>query len=953
MGGSSARRSYNSFGVNSRSVTARVLGAWIKGAVRRPVRALVVILTLLLMTVGMSGALVAGDMLDRLFVADAQAQWGEVDVEVTSGESGIFEESVARRIGTVAGTESSAWAPRLMLRSAVASGSSREPDASVWGLGAEEQSFAPLSAVQGTGDVLQLGPDKVMINERLSERLDVGVGAPLTMVLGVPEVWLDQPGTDTPLRLPAEAVVFTATISGVVADSGVADLGRTPNVLLRRDVLQNVIDFKGYVTHLHLAAEGDADDLIRTIGPQLRLDDLVAAPVAEDALEIADDEGGQFRSILLTLAVLVVAAATVAATQMLIGLAEDRSREIAVLRALGVPGRAIVRLVTAESLVYAVIAVAIGLILALPVAEFFAARLSDHFASLSAGRGREQVALRPVVDAGTLIAGVIVVAVAAALAGRSAGRRLAAVDVDELLRGPLVRLPQPPLTARRPIVVAMLGSLLLGAGLLGGDASDALRYIGLTLMLTAWWLHRRRLTNDRTRLDRRVAVLALVWATLGAGALADFSQGYETGFAILVVAGIVTTVAVTVLLLGRFRAVVGWIRAYAPRGHWQASLRTAGAYADAASGKSGRLVATFGIVLFVAVSLEVLGSATAIDVDRQSGGFDVVAESTVGMETLDVGEIEGLGAGAAVPSSTVPEDRFGTASPDDEDEDIVRLRYPVRMIAVTPAFVTTQQFRLADGAPRYESAAAALDAVMADRNKAVVDRYSRPPGAAIGDDVVIDLGLGPRRYELVGVLDTFLVGGVLVAPEEYIDLTASTGSTLLFGAAADDTTPKALAENVSVWGRGVGVNARTMEDVAADVVSANRTFTDTFALMLLLALIVTLVAVAAVLVRSARERRPYLGVLRAIGLQRGTVAAALAAEPITVALVGGVAGLLGGLVVLRLLFAVGFSDLAFVVDWARVLVVLGGLAVVLVILCTLSAWPLVPRDPSEALRELA
>jgi hypothetical protein len=79
---------------------------------------------------------------------------------------------------------------------------------------------------------------------------------------------------------------------------------------------------------------------------------------------------------------------------------------------------------------------------------------------------------------------------------------------------------------------------------------------------------------------------------------------------------------------------------------------------------------------------------------------------------------------------------------------------------------------------------------------------------------------------------------------------------------------------------------------------------------------------------------------------------ALAAEPVTVALVGGVAGLLGGLGVLRLLFAAGFSDLAFSIDVGRVAVIVGGLAVLLVALCWLVAWPAVPREPGDGLRDL-
>jgi putative ABC transport system permease protein len=930
-----------------------VARAWIRGAVRRPARALVVVVTLVVMTVGVVSALVAGDSLEQLFVADAQALWGDVDVAVAPGGRPTFAEGTARMVGVEAGEESTRWAPRLIF-GAIAEGSEqREPDAVVLGLGPEEQAYPALMAVAGDVNVQGLGPEQAVINQRLAGRLGVGVGDTLGLIVAVPEVQLDQPGSATPLRRPPEAVRITATVAGIAADSGVADLGRTPNVLLRRDALARQLDLQGQVTHLHMTAAGDADDLVRAVTPLLRRVGLGAATVAEDALVIADDEGGQFRSILLTLAALVLAAAMVAAIQMLIALAEDRSAEIAVLRAWGTPARTIVGLVSAEAFVYAVVAVAVGLALAVPVADFLASRLADHFAALSAGRGREQVALVSVLDPATLITGGLAVAVAAVLAGRAAGRRLAAVDVDVLLRGPLVRLPAPPLRARRPVIVALLGSLCLGSGLSGGDASDALRYLGLTLLLVAWWLHLRRTRLAAAqRVDRTAAALALLWATVGAGLLADFSQGYETGFGILVIAGIVTVTAISVLLAGRFRAVMRWIRAYAPRGRWQVSLRTAGAYADAASGRTGRTVATFGIVLFLAAALEVLGSATAVDVERQDGGFDVLGESTAGMQDLDPAAIQGWGGGVTVPAAVVPEDRFGVAARDEDDAPIVRVRYPVRLIAATSEVAAAQQFRIAEALPEYGTVAAALSAVRNDGDKAVVDRAARPPGAAVGDDVVLDLGMGERRYELVAVVDSFLLTGVFVSPDEYVDLVASSGSTLLLGHAAPGTAPEDLATAVDAWGRDVGVRTTTMAERARDVVAINRTFTDTFALMLLLGLGVALIAVAGMLVRSARERRPYLAVLQAMGLRRSTVVAAVAAEPVTVALIGGGAGLAGGLIVLRVLFAAGFSDLAFTISWTRLLAVLAAIAVLLVALCVAAAWPSVPRDPSDALRDI-
>jgi hypothetical protein len=501
------------------------------------------------------------------------------------------------------------------------------------------------------------------------------------------------------------------------------------------------------------------------------------------------------------------------------------------------------------------------------------------------------------------------------------------------------------------VVLGLLGALLLGAGLTGGEASDATRYLGLTLLGVAEWLRRRR-QHDRDRVDTIAALLALLWATAGAGLLADFSQGYETGFGILVVAGVVSIVAVTVLVAGRFRGVMRVLRAYVPRGRWQAALRTAGAYAEAATGRTGRLHATFGIVLFMAAALQVLGSATALDVPRQSGGFDVLA-SSVGR--LDTGAITGAPeVAAAVPlaSTVVPEDRFGVERGDDDDPEILRVRYPVRLVGISDALPGAQSFGLAEALPGYATAAEALSAALRDGDKAVVDRYSRPPGSQLGDDVVVDLGSGPRTYEMIAVLDSFLTGSVFVAEQEFLDIASSSGPTFLLARAATGTSPPDLATSLDAAGRREGLDAKTVDEVAADVVSANRTFTDTFALILLLGLAVALVAVAAMLIRSAHERRGLMAVLRALGFRRSTVALTVAAEPVAVAVVGALTGMVVGLVVLRALFAAGFSDLAFVVDIGRSAAVLGVVCGLLVLVSVATAWPAVPREPSEALRDL-
>ena len=210
------------------------------------------------------------------------------------------------------------------------------------------------------------------------------------------------------------------------------------------------------------------------------------------------------------------------------------------------------------------------------------------------------------------------------------------------------------------------------------------------------------------------------------------------------------------------------------------------------------------------------------------------------------------------------------------------MRYPVRLIGITDDLPGAQSFALAEALPRVRLCrGGALRRRRCDGDKAVVDRYSRPPGSELGDDVVLDLGGGPREYEMIAVLDTFLLGGVFIAESEFLDLAVVTWTRPISWPAARRACPQRSSR--LPWtrrGRDVGLEARTVDEVAHDVIATNRTFTDTFALILLLGLGVALVAVVALLLRSARERRPYLAVLRAMGFRRSTVAITVAAEPV-------------------------------------------------------------------------
>jgi putative ABC transport system permease protein len=924
---------------------------WVRAALRRPGRGLLVLAGIVAMAVSTVAALVAGDSLEALFAADARARWGAVDVVVAPADGGPMEESLARLVTTADRGRARAAAPRLVLDALARSGGAREPDAQVLGLGEEERTFAAPLTGDGVVELGRLGPDEVVVNRRIAERLGVAIGDAVDLVVAVPELVEERPD-GTRERSDARAQRWSPVIAGVADDAGVADLGRRATVLTRRDTLQRVTGLEGRVSALHAAAAEDGreaaealitayDDIALQVG-------LVGVPVMADALDIAEDEGGLFRGILLTLAFLVVVASVVVVVHLVLLIGQERRREVAVLRAVGATRATVRRLLTAEGAVYAAAASAIGAVLAIPLAGALAQALADHFADLEAARGREQVALALDARPAAIATGVAVVLVVAVLAVRAGARRVAALDPDAVLRGaPRVGVAAPEGT-RRQAVAGGAGLLLLGMGLTSPAGSDLLLFSGLSALGLAAWLRARRTTADRQRLDAVAAAIGLVWSVVAPALLGDFGRGLQAGFGLLTVAGAAAVGCATVLATARLQAVMRLVRGWAPGGRAQAVLRTAGAYGELQRDRSGAIAAVSGIVLFMVAALAVLGSATDLPVARQRGGYDAVATAVAPLDEPRLLDASGAARIDVLRAATIPEGDFRTEGDGGEGS----VPWPVRALRVDADLVTGQAFGLADALPGMADTGDALRHALATGTGVLVDRYSRPEGARAGDDLVLDTGRGDRTFTLVAVLDTYVVGGVLFPPAAYDTLFRDTGATFSLASAPAGQEPAAFAAALEAAGADVGLVARTVTEAADDVTRANRTFTDVFSLLLVLGLVVALVAVAALQGRAVRERRGQLAVLRAIGFRRRDVRRLLLAEPLLAGGIGIVIGLAVGLGVLRLLFAVGFADLAFVLEPGRLAAMTGLTAAVLVAAAALPAVIGARRDPGAAVRDL-
>jgi putative ABC transport system permease protein len=120
-----------------------------------------------------------------------------------------------------------------------------------------------------------------------------------------------------------------------------------------------------------------------------------------------------------------------------------------------------------------------------------------------------------------------------------------------------------------------------------------------------------------------------------------------------------------------------------------------------------------------------------------------------------------------------------------------------------------------------------------------------------------------------------------------------------------------------------GVQVQSIRQLIDDASAQDRAFTRMFQGFMALGLFVGIAALGVIAFRSVVERRQQIGMLRAIGYQTETVTLTFILESSFVALMGILAGVVGGVIVSRNLFTTGqFSGegVDFTMPWGEVLV---------------------------------
>jgi putative ABC transport system permease protein len=257
-----------------------------------------------------------------------------------------------------------------------------------------------------------------------------------------------------------------------------------------------------------------------------------------------------------------------------------------------------------------------------------------------------------------------------------------------------------------------------------------------------------------------------------------------------------------------------------------------------------------------------------------------------------------------------------------------------------------RQPRLQDRLPGLPDDAAAWRLPLTDPSFVLIDAFygqtGGPPGEPIkpGDRITLtDPRTGTRTDRLIAgiIKDGTAFYGVSAGELRFPVLMSTYAVTSTFGVDARQssvllrTTPGADREALvqRLQGRFLA-NGLVATDIPEAVRSTYAANTQMFRLMqgyLATGLLVAITGLGVVMVRSVRERRRTIGVLRALGVQARTVRRAFLAESTFIAMEGVVIGTVLGVLTTWLLYrnspAFETIDAAFPVAWADITITVG------------------------------
>lgn len=441
----------------------------------------------------------------------------------------------------------------------------------------------------------------------------------------------------------------------------------------------------------------------------------------------------------------------------------------------------------------------------------------------------------------------------------------------------------------------------------------SLAVLGLMLLLRAWLPTRLVYTSG-------AGLMLLYWLLppdVTNTVLPDVGDG---GPEMLVVSGIFMVLYSTLIIMWNADLIVGFVsllgRSFSS---WLPAVKMAVAYPLSSKGRAGMTIAMFSIVVFALVMVATISTnfRELLLTEDAAAGWDIEVTANASNPIDDLGQSL---AGTSVNADAI--NAIGRVDGISEPNSLVRNpgddawgRYPIN--GADQSYIDNAVVELQARAEGYESDEAVWQAISSGHPVAVIDyrafesdefgggdseRYVAPDEIDIGGDTFqpFEIELQSARsgrtetITVIGVIDSSIstLRGIYLPQAVFADIYGTPDISRFYvqlneSAGVDEAE---FAADIQGALRTSGVRAESIMEQIEEQQAFSSSFFTLMQGFMGLGLFVGLAALGVVSFRAVVERRQQIGMLRAIGYQRGMVAASFMLESLITATLGVLTG---------------------------------------------------------------
>ncbi|HXK34173.1 MAG TPA: FtsX-like permease family protein [Dehalococcoidia bacterium] len=969
---------------------------------RRRAQSTLIVLGLMLSTAIIAAALSTGDTVEYSITSDTYEKLGRVDeliqVRGNDQEASLSEEQIAPP-GIVPGFVVDEVSAELIGRDDVdgllpgtrfpaplsnsATGQTI-PQAAIVGLETSRQfGFAEDFVLAGTGafvNIGQLGFGEALVNESTQRALDLRLGDRI-------EVWVNR----VPRSLTVVGVVEDRFLTGWTLDE---PRGVLVNMETARQVLEGtpLANGYGFIAISNAGGVRDSlqhtDDVTRAAIIALASSRFEVETIKQDRIDRARELGQDMTSIFVVLGLFSIAAGLLLVFLILVMLSAERRPEMGMSRAVGMKRLQLIESFMAEGMAYSLTSALVGALLGVVVAVALTGVLDYVFDTFD-------VAITFHVEPRSLVIAYCLGVVLTYITVLVSAWRVSSLSIVAAIRE--VDEPPPRSTG---LVSGASGAVMCAAGTalaIWGLAGDSAQLFGVgvsLLLLGAAFVARFFAAPERPVFTATSVAVLVLWVLVAGGNLSFLTGDLEAGIDAFFVGGVVMVAAATFVVLYNAELLLAGVRAIGVVfARAVPATRTAIAYPLLNKFRTGMTIAMLSLVVFalVMISTMSLNFRELFLGDDSRGGWDIEVSAipTNALSEDDAGNPLGP-LGEALDRAFYDTRKIEAISrvfvANPLSTDIAQLRpdgsrydaKPFPVLGADDAFLKDNTIGLQARAFGFETDREVWDAVRDNPNYAVIDG-SVVPGINYANVTESRFTLegyesGTKTFEpfpmvvndnAAGHTRAMVIIGIMNrAPSEtYRGLWMNT-------AAAQDAFPalfaryyirlapgadsRAEADAMEVALAEFGISAESIEEQVEERQAFSTAFFYLVQGFMALGLGVGLAALGVIAFRTVVERRQQIGLMRAIGFTRTSVALTFLIESSFIAVLGIVNGVwLALLLSSRILSSDEFSTAGFTefhVPWLQIAIMAVAVFIASVLTTLVPSRQASSVPPAEALR---